>query len=106
MASAAAEAGKTQTRVVVLGAGVIGLTAAHVLSENARYKIKVVARELPEDLDSQEFASPWAVSARQPSCTPRSSARHGIASPLLCQMLRPYSAGCIRPSRVSCSLRD
>ncbi|TFK87596.1 nucleotide-binding domain-containing protein [Polyporus arcularius HHB13444] len=52
------EAGKTQ--VVVLGAGVIGLTVAHVLSENPKYKVKVVARDLPEDLDSQGFASPWA----------------------------------------------
>ncbi|TBU49268.1 FAD dependent oxidoreductase [Dichomitus squalens] len=55
MSSAAAE-----TQVVVLGAGVIGLTVAHVLSENARYKIKVVARDMPEDLDSQAFSSPWA----------------------------------------------
>ncbi|KAI0673753.1 nucleotide-binding domain-containing protein [Trametes maxima] len=49
-----------QIPVVVLGAGVIGLTVAHVLSKNARYKIKVVARDLPQDLDSQAFASPWA----------------------------------------------
>ena len=47
---------------MVLGAGVIGLTAAYVLSENPSYKIKVVARDMPEDLDSQGFASPWAVS--------------------------------------------
>lgn len=49
------------TQIVVLGAGVIGLTVAHVLSENPRYKVKVVARDLPGDLDSQGFASPWAV---------------------------------------------
>ncbi|KAI0756278.1 nucleotide-binding domain-containing protein [Daedaleopsis nitida] len=48
------------TPVVVLGAGVIGLTAAHVLSQDARYKVKVVARDMPDDLDSQAFASPWA----------------------------------------------
>ncbi|KAI8990617.1 nucleotide-binding domain-containing protein [Trametes punicea] len=41
------------TRVVILGAGVIGLTVAHVLSRDARYNIKI-------DLDSQAFASPWA----------------------------------------------
>ena len=51
------------TQVVVLGAGVIGLTVAHVLSQNPRYKITVVARDMPDDLDSQAFASPWAVSA-------------------------------------------
>ena len=50
------------THVVVLGAGVIGLTVAHVLSQNARFKITVVARDMPDDLDSQAFASPWAVS--------------------------------------------
>ena len=50
--------------VVVLGAGVIGLTTAHVLS--ARYpkvKITVVARDLPDDLSSQAWSSPWAVSS-------------------------------------------
>ncbi|CDO73023.1 hypothetical protein BN946_scf185007.g77 [Trametes cinnabarina] len=50
----------SSTQVVVLGAGVIGLTIAHVLSKDARYKIKIVARDMPEDLDSQAFASPWA----------------------------------------------
>ena len=53
----------SSTQVVVLGAGVIGLTVAHVLSQNPRYKITVVARDMPDDLDSQAFASPWAVSA-------------------------------------------
>ena len=55
--------GAVKTQVVVLGAGVVGLTAAYVLSENPSYTIKVVARDMPEDLDSQGFASPWAVSA-------------------------------------------
>lgn len=50
----------SQTQVVVLGAGVIGLTVAHVLSKNGRYKIKVVARDTHQDLDSQGFSSPWA----------------------------------------------
>lgn len=52
----------SQTPVLVLGAGVVGLTVAHVLSENVRYKIKVVARDTHQDLDSQAFSSPWAVS--------------------------------------------
>ncbi|OSX67120.1 hypothetical protein POSPLADRAFT_1175870 [Postia placenta MAD-698-R-SB12] len=48
--------------VVILGAGVIGLTVAYVLSSSTRskYNIKVVARDMPDDLDSQAFASPWA----------------------------------------------
>ncbi|KAL7285506.1 hypothetical protein ACG7TL_000607 [Trametes sanguinea] len=50
----------SSTQVVILGAGVIGLTVAHVLSKDARYKIRIVARDMPEDLDSQAFASPWA----------------------------------------------
>ncbi|EIN13895.1 FAD dependent oxidoreductase [Punctularia strigosozonata HHB-11173 SS5] len=48
--------------IIILGAGVIGLTIAHVLSENediAR-RLTIVARDMPEDLDSQAFASPWA----------------------------------------------
>ena len=49
--------------VVILGAGVIGLTIAHTLltSSPDAYKIKIVARDLPGDLSSQAFASPWAV---------------------------------------------
>ncbi|KAH9964273.1 FAD dependent oxidoreductase [Russula dissimulans] len=52
----------SQTHVVVLGAGVIGLTAAHVLTEGggSDFKVTVIARDMPEDLSSQGFASPWA----------------------------------------------
>lgn len=51
--------------VVVLGAGVIGLTTAHVLSTRyPQVKITVVARDLPNDLSSQAWSSPWAVSSR------------------------------------------
>ncbi|KAI0001561.1 FAD dependent oxidoreductase [Russula vinacea] len=53
----------SQTHVVILGAGVIGLTAAHVLTESDgsnRFNVTVVARDMPEDLTSQAFASPWA----------------------------------------------
>jgi glycine/D-amino acid oxidase-like deaminating enzyme len=54
----------SQTHVVILGAGVIGLTSAHVLTEgegSSFFKVTVVARDMPEDLSSQAFASPWAV---------------------------------------------
>lgn len=52
----------TPQTVVILGAGVIGLTVAHVLSSQApnAYKITIVARDLPGDSDSQAWASPWA----------------------------------------------
>ncbi|THH21228.1 hypothetical protein EW146_g288 [Bondarzewia mesenterica] len=49
--------------VVIVGSGVIGLTIAHVLTEGAgaeRYQVTIIARDLPEDLSSQAFASPWA----------------------------------------------
>lgn len=52
--------------IVVLGAGVIGLTVAHILSESIdtsnlnQCNITVVARDMPEDMDSQGWASPWA----------------------------------------------
>ena len=54
----------SQTHVVILGAGVIGLTAAHVLTEGEGsniFNVTIVARDMPEDLNSQAFASPWAV---------------------------------------------
>ncbi|KAI0032537.1 nucleotide-binding domain-containing protein [Vararia minispora EC-137] len=54
---------KPQINVMVLGAGVIGLTIAHVLTADAnegRFKVSVIARDLPEDINSQAFASPWA----------------------------------------------
>jgi threonine dehydrogenase-like Zn-dependent dehydrogenase len=50
-----------QRSIVVLGAGVIGLSIAHALSEDKRNKITIVARDMPEHLDSQGWASPWAV---------------------------------------------
>ena len=53
-----------KTNVVVLGSGVIGLTIAHVLTEGAnaeQFAVSVVARDLPEDIHSQGYASPWAV---------------------------------------------
>ncbi|KAH9947111.1 FAD dependent oxidoreductase [Amylocystis lapponica] len=56
------EPATSATDIVILGAGVIGLTVAHVLSTSSHgpYNIKIVARDMPEDLDSQAFASPWA----------------------------------------------
>ena len=49
--------------VVVLGAGVIGLSVAHALSSSSDLEAEVVvlARDLPGDYDCQDWASPWAV---------------------------------------------
>lgn len=50
-----------QRKILIIGSGVIGLTIAHVLSEKPKeYSITIIARDLPEDLDSQQWSSPWA----------------------------------------------
>jgi len=48
--------------IVIIGAGVIGLTIAHVLSTRHpnTFKITIVARDMPDDMTSQAFASPFA----------------------------------------------
>ncbi|TKY88332.1 hypothetical protein EX895_002684 [Sporisorium graminicola] len=48
-----------QSHVVVVGAGVLGLTDAFELRERG-YKVTILARDLPQDSFSQAFASPWA----------------------------------------------
>ncbi|KAK0545783.1 hypothetical protein OC846_005252 [Tilletia horrida] len=45
--------------VIIVGAGVIGLTAAVVLRERG-YTVFLLGREIPTDLDSPNFASVWA----------------------------------------------
>ncbi|BGP29483.1 D-amino acid oxidase [Rhodotorula toruloides] len=50
---------QSQKRVVVLGSGVIGLSSALILAWKG-YSVHIVARDLPEDVSSQTFASPWA----------------------------------------------
>ncbi|KAI0348227.1 nucleotide-binding domain-containing protein [Trametopsis cervina] len=52
-----------QAHIVVLGAGVIGLTIAHEIVERyPLYKVTVISRDFPDDagLLSQSQASPWA----------------------------------------------
>ncbi|TLS27721.1 hypothetical protein PpBr36_01447 [Pyricularia pennisetigena] len=46
-------------RIVVLGAGVSGLTTALLLSRNKENDITVIAKHMPGDYDI-EYASPWA----------------------------------------------
>ncbi|KAL2221883.1 D-amino-acid oxidase [Thermoascus aurantiacus ATCC 26904] len=45
--------------IVVIGAGVSGLTTAYLLSKNAANKITVAAKHMPGDYDI-EYCSPWA----------------------------------------------
>lgn len=45
--------------IVVVGAGVLGLTNAYILRERG-YRVSILARDLPQDSFSQTFASPWA----------------------------------------------
>ncbi|CAL5873097.1 uncharacterized protein PFLUO_LOCUS7366 [Penicillium psychrofluorescens] len=49
----------TQKSIVVIGAGVAGLTTALLLSRVPGYKIIVAAKHMPGDYDI-EYASPWA----------------------------------------------
>ncbi|WVQ96390.1 hypothetical protein IAU59_003495 [Kwoniella sp. CBS 9459] len=44
---------------VVLGCGVLGLSIAHELTDKG-LKVAVVGKDLPEDVESTGFASPWA----------------------------------------------
>lgn len=46
-------------QIVVVGAGVIGLSAALVLAEQG-YKVTVVAKNMPQDALTSEYTSPWA----------------------------------------------
>ena len=45
--------------IVVLGAGVSGLTSALCLARQGKYNITLVAKHMPGDYDI-EYASPWA----------------------------------------------
>lgn len=60
--------------IVVVGAGVIGLSIAFVLAKQG-HKVLVVARDLPEDVTSQAFASPWAGANWCPFVSPAENAR-------------------------------
>ncbi|KAF2708778.1 nucleotide-binding domain-containing protein [Pleomassaria siparia CBS 279.74] len=47
------------TKVVVVGAGVVGLTTALTLSKHKHLQITIVGKHMPGDYDI-EYASPWA----------------------------------------------
>ncbi|KAK8090720.1 hypothetical protein PG994_000225 [Apiospora phragmitis] len=58
--------------IVVVGAGVSGLTSAYLLSKNGANTITVVAKHMPGDYDI-EYASPWAGANVLPMATKASS---------------------------------
>jgi glycine/D-amino acid oxidase-like deaminating enzyme len=60
-------ASKPRVPLVVLGAGVIGLTVAYVAAcdPDAPFDIMIVARDMPGDWGSQGWASPFAVGSFQ-----------------------------------------
>ena len=43
--------------VMIIGAGVFGLSIAHALP--LAYDVTILARDMPGDADSQDWASPW-----------------------------------------------
>ncbi|GBE89089.1 D-amino-acid oxidase [Sparassis crispa] len=50
----------TVRNVVVIGAGVIGLTTALKIQEKGGYKVTVIAETFPSDPKSVRYTSPWA----------------------------------------------
>ncbi|KAK7958406.1 D-amino-acid oxidase-like protein [Apiospora saccharicola] len=58
--------------IVVVGAGVSGLTSAYLLSKDGSNTITVVAKHMPGDYDI-EYASPWAGANVLPMATEASS---------------------------------
>lgn len=61
-------------QLVVLGAGVIGLSVAYLAATRwhdvGPFKVMIVARDMPEDMDSQAWASPFAVCHSRVSLLP------------------------------------
>ncbi|KAF2873377.1 FAD dependent oxidoreductase [Massariosphaeria phaeospora] len=60
------------TNIVVVGAGVVGLTTALVLSRHDNFNVTVVAKHMPGDYDI-EYASPWAGANSMPVGKPGSN---------------------------------
>ncbi|EPE31433.1 Nucleotide-binding protein [Glarea lozoyensis ATCC 20868] len=48
-----------KTNIVIVGAGVSGLTTGLLLAKNPKYSITVIAKHMPGDYDI-EYCSPWA----------------------------------------------
>ncbi|KAF3767107.1 nucleotide-binding domain-containing protein [Cryphonectria parasitica EP155] len=59
-------------RIVVVGAGVAGLTSALLLAKDKENVVTVIAKHMPGDYDIQ-YASPWAGANYLPMSTPETS---------------------------------
>jgi len=57
----------SQVDAIIIGAGVTGLSIGLELARRG-YKVGYLARDLPADLQSTGFASPWAVSRGTVHC--------------------------------------
>ena len=75
---------KSQVPLVVLGAGVIGLTVAYLAAcdSDVSFDITIIARDMPGDWDSQAWSSPFAV------CSFQSSLKHFLTGSYLgCELV-------------------
>ncbi|WPH04431.1 Hypothetical protein R9X50_00732200 [Acrodontium crateriforme] len=61
------------SNIVVLGAGVSGLTTALLLTRDGKHNVTIIAKHMPGDYDI-EYASPWAGANYLPVATPGSPA--------------------------------
>ncbi|KFY03332.1 hypothetical protein O988_01563 [Pseudogymnoascus sp. VKM F-3808] len=70
----------TKQHIIVIGAGVLGLSCAFQLSKSG-YAVTIIARDLPADL-SVAYASPWAGAHFRPIpiTTPAESIEHGFVT--------------------------
>ncbi|KIM42203.1 hypothetical protein M413DRAFT_18597 [Hebeloma cylindrosporum] len=60
--------GETKKRVVVLGAGVIGLTTALRIQEKGLYQVEIIAEILPTDPKTYKYTSQWAGAHHRRRC--------------------------------------
>lgn len=79
LSSSMADIETSQRHLVVLGAGVIGLTVAYLAATDpgVPFRVTVVARDMPEDMHSQAWASPFAVCHFPKRCSPLTSPEPG-----------------------------
>lgn len=49
--------------IIVIGAGVVGLTTALKIQEQGTYRVTIVAETFPTDPRSSRYTSHWAVSS-------------------------------------------
>ncbi|ORY35027.1 hypothetical protein BCR39DRAFT_144032 [Naematelia encephala] len=96
---------KSPYEVVVIGAGVQGLSIAQELT-NRGYRVAIIARDLPEDLHSAAFASPWAGADWAPfAVTPAERARDTFTFHKFGDLSKQYP-GLVSPARWNIYWKD